>query len=98
MSNWAEDDRPPVVVRLPEVLDADAATRLAGDILDLGGQPVAIDASALRRMSALGLQVLLAARKTWVAEGFEMTVRDPSPAYVEAMGLFGAEEAFSDAA
>jgi chemotaxis protein CheX len=98
MGIWADDERPPPVVRLPEVLDADGATRLAGEILGLRGQPLAVDASAVRRIGAQGLQLLLAARKTWAADGVTLTVYAASPAFEEAMRLFDAPWRASTAA
>jgi chemotaxis protein CheX len=89
MNTWADDERPTVSVRLPEALDADAAARLATEMLGLSGCRVAIDASGVQRMGALGLQVLLAARKTWASDGILLTLQDPSPPFEEAMRLFG---------
>jgi chemotaxis protein CheX len=89
MNIRADDERPSVTVRLPEALDADAAARLATEMLGLSGCAVAIDASGVQRMGALGLQVLLAARKTWASNGLPLILHGASPAFDDAMRLFG---------
>ena len=78
------------VVRLPEIIDVEAATQLAGDLLAHGGRPLTLDASDVQRLGGLGLQVLLSARKTWAEDGVALTLIDPSIAFADALELFGA--------
>jgi chemotaxis protein CheX len=85
----ADDEAAPAVVRLPEVLDADAASRLAGDLRALADRAVTLEASGVQRMGAQGLQVLLAARKSWGEAGLGLDLHAASPAVEEALLLFG---------
>ena len=89
------DPRVGAVMRLPEIIDVEGANQLAADLLARCGQPLTLDASNVRRLGGLGLQVLLAARKTWAAEGVALRVIDPSTVFADALDLFGAP-AFSD--
>jgi chemotaxis protein CheX len=66
------------------------AGELAGQLKDLRGAPLVLDASAVERVSGLGLQVLLSARLTWAADGAAMTVSAPSSAFQDALSLSGA--------
>ena len=52
---------------LPAQLDLKAAESLKADILVRRGKDLTLDGSAVERLGGLGLQVLLAARKTWAA-------------------------------
>ena len=81
---------PDATVRLPEIIDVEAANRLAGDLLAHVGRPLTLDASYVQRMGGLGLQVLLSARKTWAEDGVPLTVIDPSTVFADALELFGA--------
>ena len=89
MSTFA-DAHPSTVVRLPEVLGMEAAGPLAGELLACRGRPMRVDASAVERIGALCLQVLLSARKTWTADGVPMAVDQPSPNFQDALVLIGA--------
>ena len=86
----AADPHPVAVVRLPEIIDVEAATALAGDLLAHSGRPLTLDASDVRRLGGLGLQVLLSARKTWAEDGFALSVTNPSPVFADTLELFGA--------
>jgi chemotaxis protein CheX len=80
----------PAVIALPAVLDLKAARPLAGELLARRGGALSLDASRVERLGALCLQVLLSARLTWDADGKPLTLKDPSPAFEEQFGLFGA--------
>jgi chemotaxis protein CheX len=80
-----------VIFALPEVMDSRAARGLAARLLELNGQAAVLDASAVRRMSALCLQVLLSARRATASGGASIEVRDPSPAFREGVTLLGAQ-------
>jgi chemotaxis protein CheX len=82
-------------VRLAEVLDAPALEALVKTLRDRRGAPLQLDASGVRRMGGLALQVLLSARNTWAADGQALSVTDPSAPFWEALTLFGAA-AFGD--
>lgn len=75
---------------LAPILDLNAAAPLRADLLARQGQPIVLDASQVQRLGGLSLQVLLAARAAWSVDGHDFTLSNPSPAFLEAVGLFGA--------
>ncbi len=79
---------PPVV--LAEVLDLPAASPLAADLLARRGQDVTFDASNVRRLGGQCLQVLLAARATWQADGQNFRIVTVSSEFAEGSALLGA--------
>jgi chemotaxis protein CheX len=79
-----------VVLHLPEVLDLNAATPLATELLTLRGADMEVDASAVVRMGAQCLQVLLSARATWRDDGFNLAIVGPSPEFTAVLTLLGA--------
>jgi chemotaxis protein CheX len=83
-------DTPSAYLRLAPVLDLKAATALAGDILALRGRDLTIDAAQVRRIGAQCLQVLLAARSTWMADGLRLSFAEVSDDFREGVALLGA--------
>ncbi|WP_207801782.1 STAS domain-containing protein [Phenylobacterium hankyongense] len=81
---------PAAMVRLGEVLDLNAATPLATELLALRGRDLEVDASAVQRLGAQCLQVLLSARDTWDADGAGFAVVGPSPEFSAVLALLGA--------
>ena len=79
-----------VGLRLVETLDLPAVVALAGALQAQRGQDLQVDASDVRRIGALCLQVLLSARATWAADGQVLTISNPSSDFIEAMALLGA--------
>ena len=77
-------------LKLPEVLDVGVAADLAAQLQALRGQAVTLDASEVRRVGGLSLQVLLSARLTWATDAKPWRVTEPSPAFQEALALYGA--------
>lgn len=75
---------------LPAILDLKAVTALRQDFLAHKDRPVEIDASAVQRLGGLCLQVILAARASWAADGQPFTIITPSPRFDEDLMLFGA--------
>ena len=82
---------PSASAALPAVLDLNAAGPLASVLLARRGSPLVVDGAAVERMGAQCLQVLLAARKTWEADGQPFQLAAPSNALTEALAAFGAE-------
>ena len=78
------------VLRLGQVLDLNAAGPLANEFLALRGQALEVDASAVERMGAQCLQVLLSARATWDADGAAFAVISPSDEFTSTLALLGA--------
>lgn len=80
----------PAVVRLGQVLDLNAAGPLAAELLALRGADLDVDASAVGRMGAQCLQVLLSARATWGEDGFAFAIVAASPELTAVLELLGA--------
>lgn len=78
------------VFLLPDVLDLRAAAPLASDLLALRGRALCLDASGVKSVGALCLQVLLSARMTWETDKKPLVIAAASPAFSSAMRLFGA--------
>jgi chemotaxis protein CheX len=79
-------------MRLPSVLDLRAATPLRSEILSARGTPLALDASDVEHLGGLCLQIILAAAKSWRADGLEFQVVNPTPAFVDSLKLLGAND------
>jgi chemotaxis protein CheX len=78
------------VIRLGQVLDLNAAGPLAHEFLAVRGAAVEVDASAVERMGAQCLQVLLSARLTWDADGAAFSVTAASEEFTSTLALLGA--------
>ena len=76
-------------IALPEGLDTSGAAALAAELVAVRGRPLAIDASGVERVGALGLQVLLSARLTWVKDGAALALETPSAALLAAFARAG---------
>lgn len=76
-------------VDLPPHLDLTAATPLAEQLLALRGEAVVIDASAVERVGAQCLQVLLSAVVTWKADMNPLEITKPSEGFEEGLRLLG---------
>jgi chemotaxis protein CheX len=88
----SEDTEPgPRTVQLPEALDLPAAVPLAEQLLGCVGEDLVIDARAAQRLGASCLQVLLAAARTWKAEGNSVSLESPSDRFLEDLRLLGFE-------
>ena len=81
----------PRVIELQENLDMPVAAQLADAFLKHVGEPVAVDAARVQRLGASCLQVMLAAARTWKAEGDSLTLLNPSPRFLEDLNLLGLE-------
>jgi chemotaxis protein CheX len=77
-------------VRLAQVLDLNAAGPLAHELIALRGRDLEVDASAVERLGAQCLQVLLSARATWDADGAAFAVVAPSDEFTFTAALLGA--------
>lgn len=82
---------------LPETMDLKAAAGLKASILAQRGSPLELDASGVRRLGGLCLQVLLAAASTWRTDGQSFSLTTPSESFAEAIRLFGADAALGTA-
>jgi len=77
---------------LPETLDMRAAQPLRDQLLAARGADAQLDGSGVRRLGALGLQVLMAAERQWRADGHALSLIDPSPDLVAGLKLLGLAE------
>lgn len=81
-----------VQIALPETLDLRAVQPLRDQLMAARGTAAELDGSAVRRLGALGLQVLLAAERQWRADGHPLRLTDPSPDLVAGLKLLGVAE------
>jgi chemotaxis protein CheX len=77
---------------LAEVLDLNAAEPLKAELLALRGHELTLDASAVERLGGLCLQILLSARKTWAADGVNLSLGSVSRYWTEQWAAFGAPD------
>ena len=82
---------------LDELLDLQAAAPLREALLARRGADLQVDASGVRRLGGLCLQVLLAADGAWSSDGRRLAFLNPAPAFVDALDLCGVRRADADA-
>jgi chemotaxis protein CheX len=86
----------PRVLILDETLDLNAASELARVLIGLRGKPISIDPSQVTRVGAQCVQVLVAASKTWTADGVGFDVMPGSEPFNEGLSLLGLASCFSN--
>ena len=77
---------------LPDRLDTASAAGLLAALQDRRGAAATLDGSGVGFAGALGLQVLVSARRTWDADGQAFRITAPSAALTDAcrqLGLSG---------
>lgn len=74
---------------LPDTLDLACAASLHRDLLARRGADLEVDASLVRKLGGLGLQVLLAANASWERDGHKFQVLNRSAAFSDALRLAG---------
>jgi chemotaxis protein CheX len=74
---------------LPATLDMQAAAPLKAMLLARMGGDVMLDASAVERLGAQCLQILLAARRSWDAAGRNFEIAMMSDGFSAALAGFG---------
>ena len=79
-------------MKLPTVLDLSAAASLRTALTAARGAPLEIDGGDVDRLGGLCLQVLLSAKATWAADGYDLRIVNPSAAMSEAVRLMAASE------
>ena len=75
---------------LPPAVDARSAPALQQALLEQRGEDLELVGSAVERLAAPGLQVLLAARRAWREDGARLALIEPSDALAARLVLFGA--------
>lgn len=83
------DDAPQKILKLPEILDLNAAGRLHEQMLAHRGGNISIDASEVSRIGAQCVQVLLSAAQSWRSERQQFRVDQASDAFVKTLQLLG---------
>lgn len=78
------------IVQLPAILDLNAAGPLAHELGAARGRNVQVDASAVRRLGAQCLQVLVAARAAWQSDGQAFSVVSPTEEFTAGVAVLGA--------
>ncbi|WP_420410597.1 STAS domain-containing protein [Hoeflea sp.] len=77
------------VLKLPEVLDLNAANRLHEQVLAHKGENLELDASHVNRVGAQCMQILMSAAQSWQAEKQGFKVVEASDAYIKTLQLLG---------
>jgi len=76
-------------VALPECLDSSAATAVRDMLLAARGASIEVDAAQVRRVGAQSLQILVAASRTWEADGHTYKIINPSAEFIDVATLLG---------
>lgn len=79
----------PTILKLPAVLDLNAASRLHDQVIDLRGCDIAVDASEVTRVGAQCIQVLLAAAESWRKSDRVFRVSQSSETFASTLQLLG---------
>lgn len=74
---------------LPDCLDASAAAAVKDMLLARRGNALIVDASQVRRVGAQSLQILVAAARTWQADGMSYCVTNSSSELLDTIALIG---------
>lgn len=77
--------------RLGRHIDSASAPPLAADLMALRGASLTIDSSEVAFVGALGLQVLIAARRQWLEDGQPLCIKPVSPALAKAAAGLGVD-------
>lgn len=83
------DAQPAHIVELAAILDLNAASPLAAELLARRGEAVILDASRVERIGGQCLQVLLAAVRTWRTDAVPLTVADASSDFTQGLRRLG---------
>jgi chemotaxis protein CheX len=82
----------PLSIRLEPSLDLKSAAPLLTSLRGARGRDVALEAGEVRRVGGQCLQVLIAARAAWAADGRAFEYRDASAAFIDGVALMGASD------
>ena len=77
-------------LELPSILDLIAAPGLLEAFTTRRGEALAVDAGGVQRLGAQCLQVLLAARAAWAADGMVLAMDNISDEFFATLELLGA--------
>jgi len=82
----------PATLKLAKVLDLAAAAALKDELAQFRGRSAVIDASDVQRLGTQCAQVLLSARRTWLAESQTFESKQASEAFSEGLNRLGVTE------
>lgn len=82
----------PPAYRLPGRLEGAGLMSVAAEILALRGADLDLDGSGVERLNGMGLQMLLAAFKTWREDARVLRLTDPSPCLLDIFIRLGLED------
>jgi chemotaxis protein CheX len=85
----AKRDATPHILKLPAVLDLNAASRLHEQVLALKDKNVAVDASDVARIGTQCIQILLSAARSWRSMDMTFSVNQSSDAFAKTLQLLG---------
>ena len=78
-------------LRLPPVLDMQAAASLAEALVVRQGADLRLDGADVQRLGAQCVQVLLCAHATWHADGHALSLVDASAELLSGLALLGVD-------
>ena len=76
-------------LKLPEVLDQRGAQTVSAQLLSQLGQDMILDASGIRRLGAVGVEMLIAAHHQWEQDGTAFEIRNWSQDALKALSILG---------
>ncbi len=85
----ASDAASAVALILPDCLDSSAASVVKDMLLARRGSALMVDASEVRRVGAQSLQILVAAARTWQADGHRYVLANASSEFLNTIALIG---------
>lgn len=85
-----------IPVKLPPSLDFRAAGALRDQFLAQRGKPVEVDGGDVQRIGGQCIQVLASAQRTWLQDGVDFTLANPSPEMLRALGHVGMDAYFTE--
>lgn len=77
------------VLKLPATMDVARARAMVDDLMSRRGAPLSIDGSAVERVSALAVEVLIAGERQWAADDQPFGIAPMSPALSDAWSGLG---------
>lgn len=78
------------ILTLPETLDRKAISDLSEKLLTHRGSEIVMDAAGLRKISTLGIEMLIAARHQWNSDGANIELRNWTDELLAALDRVGA--------
>lgn len=78
-------------IPLPKTLDFGAVSDVATQLLALRGDAVQLDAGAVEKLTALGVEMLMSAAAQWRADGHAFAIVNWSEAALDTLMTLGAD-------